>query len=54
VEEEIVYLSKSAVSVLNGKAGFETARDCRMHDLGSIADNYCRAWEKFGLVLPVI
>jgi hypothetical protein len=47
-------MTASALTVLNGKAGFETARDCRMHDLGSIADNYCRAWEKFGLVLPVI
>jgi hypothetical protein len=44
----------SAVNVLNGRASFETARDCRMHGLGPLVDNYCRAWEKFGLVLPAI
>ena len=47
-------MSASEVKVLNGSASLEAAKDCRMNRLDSIADKYCKAWEKFGLVVPVI
>lgn len=42
------------VRVLTGKASVEAARDCLIYRVDSLAENYCKAWEKFGIVLPVL
>ena len=47
-------METSELRVLDGRASPESARDCRINGLDLIADKYCKAWEKFGLVLPVL
>ena len=41
-------------AVLTGKATPEAARDCITYKRDSMANQYCKAWEKFGVILPVI
>jgi hypothetical protein len=41
------------IQVLNGKASFDNVLDC-MAQLDSLAEKYCKAWEKIGIILPVL
>jgi hypothetical protein len=42
------------VNVLSDKATIQDARDCVNYGLDSMVVKYQKAWEKFGLVLPVL
>jgi intergrase/recombinase len=47
-------MDANEIRILGGKTNYEAAKDCMTFGLDSMMDRYCKAWEKYGLVLPVL
>jgi hypothetical protein len=46
-------MDTNEIQVLSGKASLEVAMDCTTQ-LDSLTVKYCRAWEKHGMILPIL
>jgi intergrase/recombinase len=47
-------MDANEIQVLTGKAKKEVAIDCMTQKLDLLTYKYCKAWEKFGVILPVV
>lgn len=47
-------METSEFEVLSGNATFGAASDCVTNRLDLMADKYWKAWEKFGVILPLL